>query len=179
MPYLKLWEEMVLEGGAIEIDGKGSLLATKSAIINKNRNRGLTLQDAEDCFNAYLGITHCIWLDGVTGQDITDCHIDGFARFQGENTIVTMSKKDLEYWQLSKKDIKILLDANNRIGLPYQYVFLPLTKHDVITSYGKKLNIRGSYINYYIANNLVLVPVYNDPNDIVAVEIIKGLYPKS
>lgn len=168
---------MINEGGAVELDGNGTLMATKSAILNRNRNPGLSLQQAEAIFSKYLGATHFIWLDGKAGGEITDMHIDGFARFGNTKTIVTMSKTDLEEWDVPAADITRLYNAKDKNGKPYTFVTLPLTVSDVTTAYGKKLDYRGSYVNYYIANEVVLVPGYNDPNDKVANAIIARLYP--
>lgn len=177
MPFVQLNEKMILEGGAVELNGKGSLMATRSAILNSNRNPGMTQQQAEALFTTYLGATHFIWLDGVAGLDITDMHIDGFARFGEDNTIITMSEDDLYTWELTDKDIETLYNAKNREGNPYRYVTLPLTKNNVVTTYGLDLGYQGSYVNYYITNDKVLVPSYNDPNDAVANTIIATLYP--
>lgn len=177
MPFVELNKRMVLEGGAVELDGKGSLMATRSCVLNFNRNKGMTQQKAENLFTAYLGATHFIWLDGVAGLDITDMHIDGFARFGESNTIVTMNRSDLQEWELPDKDINTLYNAPNINGQPYSYVTLPLTKSNVVTTYGKDLGYKGSYVNYYITNDKVLVPNYNDPNDPVANSIVQTLYP--
>lgn len=177
MPFVELNKKMILEGGAVELDGKGSLMATRSAILNKNRNPGMKQQQAEALFTAYLGATHFLWLDGVAGLDITDMHIDGFARFGENNTIVTMSPDDLYTWELTDKDINTLYDATNITGKPYTYVTLPLTQNNVITTYGKDLGYQGSYVNYYITNDKVLVPNYNDPNDAKANAIVQTVYP--
>ncbi len=167
---------MVNEGGSIEIDGNGTLMACKSSILNKNRNPGMTQQQAEAIFTKYLGVTKFIWLEGKAGLDITDMHIDGFARFANKSTMITMTDEDLLYWQVPDKDINKLYDAVNKDGKSYTLVKLPLTKNDVLTTYGKNLG-KASYINYYIANNVVLVPNYNDPNDAIANRIIQNLYP--
>lgn len=177
MPFVELNKKMVVEGGALELDGKGSLMATRSSTLNKNRNPGMTQEQAENLFTIYLGATHFIWLDGVAGLEITDMHIDGFARFGQNNTIITMSRDDLYYWQLTEKDINTLYSAKNISGGPYNYVTLPLTKKNVVTTYGKDLGYRGSYVNYYITNDKVLVPNYNDSNDAIANAIIQALYP--
>ncbi|MEG1585431.1 MAG: agmatine deiminase family protein [Bacteroidales bacterium] len=177
MPFVQLNKKMILEGGAVELDGKGSLMATRSAILNKNRNPGMTEEQANALFTTYLGATHFIWLDGVAGLDITDMHIDGFARFGENNTIVTMSPDDLATWELTNKDIATLYHATNMAGKPYNYVILPLTQNNVVTTYGKDLGYQGSYVNYYITNDKVLVPNYNDPNDAKANAIIQTLYP--
>lgn len=177
MPFVDLNKRMILEGGAVELDGKGSLMATRSCVLNSNRNIGMTQQKAEGLFATYLGATHFIWLDGVAGLDITDMHIDGFARFGENNTIVTMSRSDLQEWELSDKDINTLYNALNIDGQSYSYVTLPLTKNNVVTTYGKDLGYKGSYVNYYITNDKVLVPNYNDPNDPIANAIVQTLYP--
>lgn len=167
---------MVNEGGSVEVDGKGVLMACKSSILNKNRNPGMTQQQAEAIFTKYLGITKFIWLEGKAGLEITDMHIDGFARFANPSTIITMSEEDLDYWQVPRNDVNTLYAATTKNNSAYQFIKVPLTKKDVITTYGKNLG-KASYINYYIANNRVLVPSYNDPNDAVANAIIQKIYP--
>lgn len=176
-PFVELNKKLILEGGAVEVDGKGSFLATRSSILNKNRNPGVTQEYAEELFKQYLGVTHFIWLDGKAGLDITDMHIDGFARFAGENTIVTMSAQDLATWELPQKDITTLFNAKNKEGKSYNYFILPLTKNNVVTTYGKDLGYQGSYVNYYITNDKVLVPNYKDPNDEIANRLIGQIYP--
>lgn len=176
-PKIDLNDVMINEGGAIEIDANGTLLATKSAILNKNRNPNMTQTEAEEIFTKYLGVTNFIWLEGVSGLEITDMHIDGFAKFANKNTLVTMSKNDLLYWQVPKADVDKLYATKNRNNVAYNIVQLPLTKNNVVTAYSKNLGYKGSYANYYIANTSVLVPNYNDPNDVVANQIIQKLYP--
>ncbi|WP_233603206.1 agmatine/peptidylarginine deiminase [Pedobacter sp. KBW06] len=175
--YLDLNEVMINEGGAVEIDGNGTLMATKSAILNKNRNPGMSQAKAEEIFTRYYGVTNFIWLEGKAGLEITDMHIDGFARFADKNTIVTMSPDDLLEWQVPQNDINKLFKSTNKNRKKYNFVKLPLTQENVTTAYGKKLDYPGSYVNYYIANNVVLVPNYKDPNDAVANAIIQKLYP--
>jgi agmatine deiminase len=130
---------MTNEGGAVEIDGNGTLLATKSAILNSNRNSGMTQTQAQDIFSKYLGCTNFIWLDGVAGLEITDMHIDGFARFGNATTIVTMAQTDLLDWQVTQADIDKLYAAKNKDGNAYTLLKLPLTQNDVTTTYGKNL----------------------------------------
>lgn len=168
---------MINEGGAVEIDGKGTLMATKSAILNTNRNPGMTQQQAEEIFTKYYGVSNFIWLQGKSGLEITDMHIDGFARFANSSTIVTMNEDDLIDWQVSESDIAILYASKNKNKKPYTLVKLPLTQKNVVTEYGKNLEYKGSYINYYIANKVVLVPNYNDKNDATANAMIQKLYP--
>ncbi len=168
---------MINEGGSVEIDGHGTLMACKSSILNNNRNSGMTQAKVEENFTKYLGVTNFIWLDGVAGLEITDMHIDGFARFGNATTIVTMSTNDLLDWQVKQADIDKLNGAKNKSGTAYTFVTLPLSQNNVVTTYGENLGYKGSYVNYYIANTKVLVPNYNDPNDAVANSLIQALYP--
>jgi agmatine deiminase len=177
LPKIDLNAKMVLEGGAFEIDGNGTFLATKSAILNSNRNPNMTQVQAEAILTQNLGVTNFIWLDGKAGTELTDMHIDGFARFGNANTIVTMNDADLQYWQLPQADINKLNAAKNANGTLYKFIKLPLTKNNVTTAYGKKLSYKGSYVNFYTANNRVLVPNYNDPNDAIANAQIQTLFP--
>ncbi len=177
IPVVNLNSSMKIEGGGYEIDGNGVFLATKSCILNSNRNPGMTQAQAETILADKLGITKFIWLNGVAGLEITDMHIDGFARFADPNTIVTMNNANLLYWDVPQSDINTLYAATKANGAPYTFVNLPLTQNNVTTTYGANLGYKGSYVNFYTANNKVLVPFYNDPNDIVAKNILQNLYP--
>lgn len=178
LPRTRL-DGLVLEGGAIEVDGRGTLMATRSSILEPDRNPGLTQADVEKVLARHLGIERFIWLDGAPGGefDITDNHIDGFARFADPRTIVTMKRRDLRYWALSDEDVDTLYAARDAAGRPYAFVHLPLTRRNVVTTYGRDLGTKGSYVNFYTANTVVLVPAYGDPNDEVAQEILQKVYP--
>ena len=169
---------MINEGGSVENDGNGTMMACKSSILNSNRNPGMTQVEAEEIFKKYTGVTHFIWLDGQAGLDLTDQHIDGFARFGNATTIVTMEENDLLDFDVKATDINKLYAAKNKNGTAYIFLKVPLTQNNVTTTNGTNLGYKGSYINYYIANNKVLVPNYNDANDAVANAIIQTLYPK-
>ncbi|MFT6245884.1 MAG: agmatine deiminase [Crocinitomicaceae bacterium] len=167
---------VVLEGGAIEHDGAGTLIATRSSITHSSRNPSLTEQQIEDSLTRYIGITKFIWLDGVYGLEITDMHIDGFVKFADENTIVTMDSLDLITWDVPVNDISAVYAATNTGGTAYNYLYLPLTQNNVVTTYNDDLGYKGSYVNYYIGNDVVLVPTYNDPMDATAISILQGFY---
>ena len=160
--------DMVLEGGAIEVDGEGTFMATRSSILNNNRNPGLTQAQAETFFKHFLGVTNFIWLDGIAGLDITDMHIDGIARFVGDHTIATVSKEFVENYgeEVIISDYQVLTTAKNANGEPYAIVELPFA-----------VRTEGSYLNYYVGNEVVLVPNYNEPTDAQANAIMQGLYP--
>ena len=158
---------MINEGGSIEVDGNGTLMAKKSSILNRNRNRGWTQADAEAYFRRYLGVRNFIWLNGTPGLDITDDHIDGTARFAHGNTIVTYYRRDF----LDPKEYDELKNVTNADGETYNIVHLPLTRKKCC---GKDY---GYYINYYVGNDVILIPCFDDLNDEVAQEILKCLYP--
>lgn len=159
--------DLINEGGSVEIDGHGTLMAKKSSILNRNRNPGISLKEAEAVFEKYLGITNFIWLRGYKGGDITDDHIDGTARFVNGNTIVTLREEDAYPGEFKK-----LKDATNASGEHYTIVELPFTQNNLPGTTEK-----GIYVNFYIGNEVVLVPNFEDPNDGVANEIIQALFP--
>lgn len=171
--------DLILEGGAIEVDGKGVLMATRSSILEPRRNPGWTQQDVESYLTEIFGVTKFIWLDGMNGglEDITDAHIDGFARFGLPDTIVAMNRADLQYWGLSNQDIDRLHAASDVDGRAYKKVYLPLTRNNVRTTYGYSIGFKGSYVNFYTSNGHVLMPTYGDPNDAVAKEILQAAFP--
>lgn len=144
IPSIDLQNVMVAEGGSFEIDGEGTFMATKSAVLNKNRNPKITQLRAEQILKKYLGVTNFIWLEGRQGLDVTDQHIDGFARFGNSSTIVTMSEVDLLEFQVRQKDIDQLYNAKNKDGIPYSFLKVPLTKFNVKTTNGKDLGYQGS-----------------------------------
>lgn len=173
---------MVNEGGSVELDGHGVMMATKSSVLSQKnrstRNAGMTQAQAEANFTKYYGATKFIWLEGgFSKEDVTDMHIDGIAKFVPGNKMVTMNNDDLLNWGLTQNDIDVLYSASNKNNQAYTKVFLPLSKNDVVTTNGTNLGYKGCYINFYVANGKVLVPNYNDPNDAVANTIIAGLFP--
>lgn len=170
---------VILEGGAVEIDGAGTFMATRSSIMGDGRNTGFTEEQLNDSLTKYLGVTNFVWLDGYYGGmlDITDTHIDGFARFLNSNTMVTMDEDALEYWGLSASDIFTLLNAQNADGVEYTKVNLSLTHKNVKTTWGANVGFKASYNNYYVGNTVVLATTFNDMNDDVALDIIASLYP--
>ncbi|WP_223256109.1 agmatine deiminase family protein [Flavobacterium laiguense] len=189
VPVVNLNSTMTIEGGSWELDGAGTFLATKTSILSQAnpttpagiksvRNLGMTQTQAEAILTQNIGATKFIWLDGwFSTADITDAHIDGFAKFAPGNKLVTMSQADLLYWGAPQSDIDKLYAATNASNVAYTKVIIPLTANFVKTTVGKDLGYKGSYANYYVANNRVLVPNYNDPNDAIANAIIAGLYP--
>ena len=122
----------------------------------------------------YLGITNFVWLEGALNEDITDAHIDGMARFLDSHTILAVARDDFGdlYESISMADYDKIVSARNAAGEPYKVVEFPLTKKKM-----KGLGYKGSYLNFYIGNKVILMPVYNDVNDSVAAELLARLYP--
>lgn len=170
--------DMVMEGGSLELDGNGTLMSTLSCVNNDNRTADFTLKEIEAYLTKYYGVRNFIWLDGVAGGDITDDHIDGIMKFYDDKTILTSSYYDLDpstiYDDGEDADAKKLLTAKNINGEEYDYIFLPSTKYDVVEVDGEA--IKGTYLNFYVGNKVVLVPNYDDVNDKIANKIIQDLY---
>ena len=174
---LDLNASLTFEGTAIQSNGNGTIIATKSSILNNNRNLGKTQLQIEQTFKKNLGVSNFIWLKGTSNADNTDFHIDSFLRIANDSLIVTMEDEDLREWKVPDSDIDIINNANTEIGRPFTYIKLPLSSKPVITAYGKNLGYRGSYLNYHVTNTLVFVPNFVDSNDVVANEIIQKIYP--
>jgi agmatine deiminase len=167
--------DMVLEGGSIEVNGRGAVLTTEACLLNPNRNPKLNQQQIEEYLCAYLGVTTVLWLgEGIVGDD-TDGHIDDLARFVNPTTIVTVVEDDPRdaNYQLLQDNLKRLRGMADQYGGPFRIVTLPMP--GVIEHQGQRLP--ASYANFYIANQLVLVPTYRHPNDQKAVAIVQREFP--
>lgn len=170
---------MVLEGGAVETDGAGTFLGTRSSIMGDGRNPALSETEINNYLTQYLGVSNIIWLDGLYGGslDITDTHIDGFAKFLNNTMLITMNAADLAYWGITPADVNVLMNAENANGQLYTKVYLPLTSKKVKTTWGASVGFKSSYTNYYVGNNVVLATTFNDANDDDAMAIVSSLYP--
>lgn len=167
---------VVMEGGALEVNGAGTLLTSESCLLNPNRNPTLTRTQIEDCLREYLGITQIIWLGaGIQGDD-TDGHVDDLARFVDENTIVTVDEEDPadENFAPLRDNLERLRRARDPFGHPFEIVTLPMPPP--ASYHGQRLPC--SYANFYIANNLVLVPTYHAESDAVALQTLQRLFPR-
>jgi len=169
---------IVLEGGALETNGKGTLITTEECLLHPDiqvRNPGFTRSDYEAVFKEYLGITNVIWLgDGVVGDD-THGHIDDLARFVNENTIVTVVEEDPEdaNYQPLQDNLARLKKAKLENGQSPKIVTLPMPGRLDFEG----IRIPASYANFLIINQCVLVPTFNDPNDRVALNILADCFP--
>ncbi len=172
--------DMVLEGGSIETNGNGVLLTTKSVLLNPNRNPNLSKEDIEKRLKSYLGIEKIIWLkEGLAGDD-TDGHIDDLARFLNEDTIlatVSEDPDDINYEVLSE-NLQILSEATDQDGNSFTIETLPIpeTKIRGTTVDGSEY-VPASYANFYIANGIVLVPMYDKRYDQMALDLFEQYFP--
>lgn len=163
---------IVLEGGAIDVNGKGTLLTTEECLLSKvqQRNKGLGREDYERYFSEYLGVNNVVWLDkGIIGDD-THGHVDDISRFVSANTIVTCvesNKKDKNHAILNE-NLKRLKKTK------FDIVEIPMPKPVIFEGQ----NLPASYANFLITNSSVLVPVFNDTNDVVALKILEQVFKK-
>jgi len=166
---------IVLEGGAIDVNGRGTLLTTEQCLLNPNRNPGLSREQVEAYLLDYLSVRHVLWLgEGIEGDD-TDGHIDELARFVGPRTVVAMLEEDASdanYGPL-QDNFRRLLSFADEEGRPLEVVPLPMPRP--MHHNGQRLP--ASYANFYIANGLVVVPQYDDPADARVLETFVRLFP--
>ncbi|MFZ1158339.1 MAG: agmatine deiminase family protein [Candidatus Sulfotelmatobacter sp.] len=168
---------IVLEGGSIDVNGRGTLLTTEECLLSKvqERNPGMTRVHYEKAFADYLGAPNVIWLGrGIAGDD-THGHVDDLTRFVSSDTVVTMvepNSRDANHGPLLT-NLRRLQAARDQHGKPLNIVELPMPAPIVFE--GRRLP--ASYANFYIANCVVLVPVFNDPNDRVALNTLTRLFP--
>jgi agmatine deiminase len=168
---------VVLEGGSIDVNGQGTLLTTEECLLSKTqqRNPGMKRKDYEKVFAEYLGISNVIWLNnGICGDD-THGHVDDLTRFVAPDTVVTAIESDPgeENYEALRENIRRLRSATDENGQPLAIVDLPMPAPVIFE--GQRLP--ASYANFYIANGIVLVPVFNDPNDRVVLDIFADLFP--
>jgi agmatine deiminase len=168
---------VVLEGGSIDVNGQGTLLTTEECLLSKTqqRNPAMSRKDYEKLFANYLGIRKVIWLSsGVAGDD-THGHVDDITRFVSPDTVVTAVESDPNdaNYEPLRENIRRLRAASDQDGKPLAIVELPMPAPVVFE--GRRLP--ASYANFYIANGVVMVPVFNDPNDRVALDILADLFP--
>jgi agmatine deiminase len=168
---------VVLEGGSIDVNGHGTLLTTEECLLSKTqqRNPSMSRKDYEKLFSDYLGIQNVIWLDsGIVGDD-THGHVDDITRFVSPDTVITAIESDPNdpNYEPLRENIRRLRAATDQGGKPLAIIELPMPGPVVFE--GRRLP--ASYANFYIANGIVLVPVFNDPNDRVALDILADLFP--
>ncbi|MBM3225235.1 MAG: agmatine deiminase family protein [Candidatus Tectomicrobia bacterium] len=167
---------IVLEGGSIDVNGRGSCLTTEQCLLNPNRNPHLQRTEIEAYLHDYLGVRQVIWLgEGIAGDD-TDGHIDDIARFVNPTTVVCVVEddpRDVNYVPL-QDNYQRLLRARDQDGQPLQVVPLPMPG----PVGPAEARLPASYANFYIANGVVLVPIFEHPNDQKALALLQALFPE-
>ena len=171
-------KRVVLEGGSIEVNGRGTLITTEECLLSRvqQRNPGMKKRDYETVFAQYLGAPNVIWLgSGIAGDD-THGHVDDITRFVYPDTVVTCVDADpaSENYEALRENIRRLRHATTEDGKPLATIDLPMPA----PVYFERRRLPASYANFYIANGLVLVPVFNDPNDRVALDIFADIFPE-
>ncbi len=166
---------IVMEGGSIEVNGRGSVLTTEACLLNPNRNPQLNRQQIEQYLCDYLGATNVLWLgEGIVGDD-TDGHIDDISRFVNPTTIVTVVEEDPAdaNYELLQENLRRLRGLRDQDGQPFRLVELPMP--GLVEYDGQRLP--ASYANFYIANGIVLTPTYRHANDAKALAILQTEFP--
>jgi agmatine deiminase len=168
---------IILEGGAIEGNGRGTILTTEQCLLNPNRNPHLGRADIERYLADYCGATNVLWLGdgGIVGDD-TDGHIDELARFVGPSTVVAAWEEDPrdENHAPLADNLARLQKMTDERGRPLEVIKLPMPQ----PKFFDDARLPASYCNFYIANGLVVVPQFDDPADRAAIDILSRLFPE-
>lgn len=172
---------IVMEGGSIEVNGAGCVLTTEQCLLNPNRNPQLSKLEIEQQLRNYLGVRKVLWLgEGIVGDD-TDGHIDDIARFVAPNVIACAVEDDPDdaNYELLQDNLKRLQRMTNADDRPFEIVTLPMPGVVGGTSTDSRNldRLPASYANFYIANNVVLAPIFGHPNDTRALKTLAKLFP--
>ena len=176
-PILRNGRPVVLEGGGIDVNGRGTLLTTEECFLDREvqvRNPGLGRQDVEGVLRESLGVTNVLWLGrGIVGDD-THGHVDDLCRFVNANTVVVVQEKDPrdENYRALRENRERLADMRLEDGSRPTVVELPMPAPLYIDS----IRLPASYANFYISNAAVIVPTFNDPGDRVALGVLGELF---
>jgi agmatine deiminase len=165
---------IVMEGGSVEFNGKGTLITTTSCLLNENRNPHLNQKQIEEFLCSYYGVTNILWLgDGIVGDD-TDGHIDDLTRFVNEDTVVTVVESDKtdDNYKPLQENLELLKKLRLENGKQMNIVELPMPAALVYDD----MRLPTSYANFYIANNYVVVPTFRDKNDDKALTILQDCF---
>lgn len=166
---------IVMEGGSVDFNGKGTVLTTTSCLLNKNRNPHLNQIQIEKYLVDFYGVTNVLWLgDGIVGDD-TDGHIDDITRFVNEDTVVTVVEENKadENFKPLKENIALLGKMKLENGRSIKIIELPMPSPVIY----KGQRLPASYANFYISNTYVITPIFNCPNDDKALDILQNCFP--
>lgn len=172
---------IVMEGGAFDVNGQGTLITTEQCLLNPNRNPNLNKEEIEKYLRDYLGVSKIIWLKKGLVGDHTDGHIDDVAKFVSENKIVCSWEADATdgNYKILEENYQALLKAADQNGKPFEVIKLPMAHMTYADDkpFEKGGKAPASYTNFYIGNETILAPTYNDPNDAKALEILQSCFP--
>jgi agmatine deiminase len=166
---------IVMEGGSVDFNGRGTVLTTTSCLLNKNRNPQLNQKQVEEYLTGFYGVNNILWLgEGIVGDD-TDGHIDDITRFVNEDTVVSVieeNKGDANYKPL-KKNSEALGKMKLENGKPLNVIELPMP----LAVFHEGQRLPASYANFYISNDYVVMPTFRDKNDERALMILQKCFP--
>jgi agmatine deiminase len=178
IPVVYQGKKVVLEGGAIDINGTGSLITTEECLMDQDvqvRNPGFSKKDYENVFMEYLGVRNVLWLGrGIEGDD-THGHVDDICRFVNRNTVVAAretNRKDKNH-PILEENLERLQDARLENNEKIHVVTIPMPGRIDF----ENLRLPASYINFIYLNGAILVPVFNDKKDYIALGIFNELFP--
>ena len=166
---------IILEGGAIDGNGEGTILTTEPCLLNPNRNPQLNRADVERYLVDYLGAKKILWLAGGIEGDDTDGHIDELARFVGPTTVVAAVEEDPDdaNYEPLQGNLRRLAEMTDARGCPLQVIPIPMPR----AMYQDEQRLPACYLNFYIANGVVIVPTFDDPKDEIALATLARLFP--
>jgi agmatine deiminase len=185
--------DLILEGGSIDVDGQGTVLTTEECLLNPNRNPDRSREEIEEVLRTHLGASTIIWLPRGVHLDETDGHIDNFARFAAPGVVMLTWTEDPDdpQWEISNEALRILESRVDAQGRPLRVVRVhqpgPITITaeeaagvDVVAGSQPRTEgerLAGSYVNSYIGNGIVVLPVFDDPHDAAAIAAYEELFP--
>lgn len=166
---------IVMEGGSIDVNGRGALMTSEQCLLNKNRNPRLNKKQIEKYLSDYLGVKHFIWLKNGILADQTDGHIDDIARFVNPTTVMYVYEDDKSdgNYKILKENLEILKKSTDQDGKRLKLIKLPMPKMN--DEDGHRLPV--SYANFYIGNKAVLAPIFKHKNDKAALKIMRKAFP--
>ncbi|MCF2500655.1 agmatine deiminase family protein [Dyadobacter chenhuakuii] len=167
---------IIMEGGAVEFNGAGSLLTSKSCLLNLNRNPHLNQGQIEETLCQYYGVQQILWVEGGIVGDDTDGHIDDTTRFINEDTVIACVEHDSndENFEILQTNLQMLKNMRLLNGKQLNIIEIPMPKAVIIDGF----RTPGSYANFLICNAGVITPVFNNPNDQIAIDILEKAFPE-
>ncbi len=167
--------KMILEGSSFEANGAGSLLVTEACLLNENRNPELNRLQIQNGLKAFLGVSNILWLDEGLAGDETDGHVDGLARFINSTTILAAAEEDINdaNYLVLQNTMQLLRTMRDQDGKLFKIVKLPTP--GLVEHAGQRL--AASYLHFYVANRVVLVPQFRRRNDLLALDVFRREFP--